>query len=201
MEPGPEVEAHRHGSTGARWLDIMLAVTAMTISLISLMLGIKHGEIMERVVHENARMVQASTWPYVTISDSNGDQKGRLLYRIELHNSGVGPAKIKSISFWYDGRWQADALTMSRTIAAEAGVTAKGVVSSDTGGVVPARETIELLQTLPATTTPQTIAALSHARDRLDVRVCYCSLFDDCWTTTYSGERPEPRPVKVCADG
>ena len=170
----------------------------MAISLISLVLGIQHGDVMEKVVHENARMVQASTWPYLTVSYSNGDPQGRQLYRLELHNNGVGPAKVKSLSFWYDGRRQADALMLNHAVTSAAGVTPAGVASSDTGGVVPARETVELLQALPSMASPQTIAALNHARDRIVVRVCYCSIFEDCWTTGFAGDRPEPRPVKVC---
>jgi hypothetical protein len=39
---GPEGEHHHHHHTGNRWLDIVIAVSAVIISLISLFLAIQH---------------------------------------------------------------------------------------------------------------------------------------------------------------
>ena len=36
--------------------------------------------------------------------------------------------------------------------------------------------------------------------DGLDLKVCYCSVFDDCWTVSYAG-RKSPEPVSSCAIG
>ena len=33
--------------------------------------------------------------------------------------------------------------------------------------------------------------------DGLDVNVCYCSVFEDCWTVSYA-KRETPKPVKTC---
>ena len=48
-------------------------------------------------------MVEASTWPYVTLGDSNGDEQGRPIYRVVMINQGVGPAKIRSLHIRYKG--------------------------------------------------------------------------------------------------
>lgn len=36
--------------------------------------------------------------------------------------------------------------------------------------------------------------------DGLDVKVCYCSVFDDCWTVNYA-DRKAPNPVASCSIG
>jgi len=36
--------------------------------------------------------------------------------------------------------------------------------------------------------------------DGLDLDVCYCSVFDDCWTVSYA-KRETPKPVKTCKIG
>ncbi|MEO7679987.1 MAG: hypothetical protein ABIS14_04755, partial [Sphingomonas sp.] len=101
MDSGPEIEPHIHHHTGHRWLDITLGVSAIAISLFSAIMTIGHGRAMERMVDQNARMVQASTWPYLTMAVSNSDLKGQPLYEAALENNGVGPARIRSITFAY----------------------------------------------------------------------------------------------------
>ena len=36
--------------------------------------------------------------------------------------------------------------------------------------------------------------------DGLDLKVCYCSVFDDCWTVSYA-DRKSPEPVSSCGIG
>jgi len=43
---------------------------------------------------------------------------------------------------------------------------------------------------------PALIAAFRQARDAIDVNVCYCSIFNECWMTGLKTE--EPRAVKAC---
>jgi len=71
MDPGPSPEIHHHHRHTRRpWLDVTLGLSAIAISLFSAILTMQHGDAMERMVQENARMVQASTWPYVSVGYS-----------------------------------------------------------------------------------------------------------------------------------
>jgi uncharacterized membrane protein len=47
---GPEVEHAHHHHTGRSWLDLILGVSAVSISFISLFLAIHNGNAMERLV-------------------------------------------------------------------------------------------------------------------------------------------------------
>ncbi len=97
MAPPPEVEHHHHHRTGRGWLDVTLAVSAVFISLISLFLAIQHGRVMEK-------MVEASTWAFVTVDFSNADPTTFTPHtRLSVTNKGVGPAKIESLEVFYRG--------------------------------------------------------------------------------------------------
>ena len=62
----PEHHAHHH-HTGLPWLDLVLAGSAMLVSVVSLFVSIEHGRTMERLVETNARQVRASTLPRAAV--------------------------------------------------------------------------------------------------------------------------------------
>lgn len=197
ITPPPEVHSHAHGHTGRKWLDVTLGVAAIAISLFSAVMTLQHGHAMEKMVDQNARMVQASTWPYVTVADSNGDAAGHRLYKIVVLNNGVGPAKVESLKLFYDGKPARDVFDLAGRVARADGETGRvAVIGSGIGGVIPARQTVPIL-TVQAPTSPDAlVAAFGRARAKIDVRLCYCSIFEDCWTTTSND--PAPRQVRSC---
>jgi hypothetical protein len=200
MDPTVEPEVHHHHHTGHRWLDITLGVSAIIISVVSLFLAFQQGDATERMVQQNARMVQASTWPYVMIGDSNGDDRGNSLYKLFVINNGVGPAKIETLQITYKGQPVASVFDLAKRVATDVGdpETAQ-IASSDTGGVVPARQTVTLLTAERPVTSPALINAFrTKARQSIDVHLCYCSIFDECWTTTFQNPPLQPTPVKQC---
>src|SRR5580698_5527213 len=92
---GPEVEqAHHH--TGRQWLDLVLGVSAVSISFISLFLAIHNGEAMER-------LVQANSWPSVQVTFSTLNQDATPHIHFDIANKGVGPARIESLDVTYNG--------------------------------------------------------------------------------------------------
>ena len=54
MTPEPEIHHHPH-RTGHRLIDLAVPVSALAISLISLIIGIHHGHTMGEMAQENAR--------------------------------------------------------------------------------------------------------------------------------------------------
>lgn len=55
-------QPHQHPAhTGHSWLDVVLALTAMFVSVVSLVVAIEHGRTMERMADANTRMVGHSS--------------------------------------------------------------------------------------------------------------------------------------------
>lgn len=98
-------QPHQHAThTGHRWLDIVLALNAMFVSVVSLVVGIEHGRTMERMADANTRMVEANSWPFVAFSTHNVDENGNADVRLVLNNQGIGPARIQAFELWYAGQ-------------------------------------------------------------------------------------------------
>ena len=101
----PEAPEHHHsGHTGHRWLDLVLGLSAMFVSVVSLIVAVAHGRTMERMADANTRMVEANSWPFVEFETHNADEHGNGDVRLVLINEGVGPARIETFELWWDGK-------------------------------------------------------------------------------------------------
>ena len=187
MDPGPDIEVHRHAH-GGRWLDTVLAVTAVAISVVTAVLAIQHGNAMER-------MVEASSWPYLQVGDSNGDAQGHALYKLILTNQGVGPAKIRKLAITYQGRPMTTVFYLAKAFVSTERMTPPNGVTTSDAVVIPARETNQLLTVASPLASPELIRAFIKNREAITVSACYCSIFDECWTTSNQG--PSTSPIKV----
>lgn len=99
-----EAPHSRHG-TGHRWLDILLGVCALFVSVTLLWVAMHHGNIMESLVAQNERLVQANSLPYIQLFGSNVDpERNTTSQSLVIANKGVGPAEIRTVQFLVDGR-------------------------------------------------------------------------------------------------
>jgi hypothetical protein len=97
----PPEAPHSHPShTGHRWLDIVLGLSAMFVSVVSLVVAVEHGRTMERMADANTRMVDANSWPFVEFDSHNVDAQGNADVRLVLTNDGIGPARIETFELW-----------------------------------------------------------------------------------------------------
>jgi len=193
LGPGPDIEHHHHRHTGHRWLDVTLGVSAVFISLMSLVLAIQHGRAMER-------MVEMSSWPYVVIQESNARHDGSPRISMDIVNSGVGPAKVESIEVFYNGVPQTDPKSLVRNMLRisdpnrEMRVLQSDVIDS----VLPARESISLLDVMLTTFSTDEYQALRVELGKVDHRVCYCSVFDECSVVDSRKKGGRAERIKSC---
>ena len=188
----PEVEGHHsHHHTGHRWVDLLLAGCAILISVISLFLGIHHGHTMEK-------LVQANTWPYLDYGTSNATPAGGTDITLQWHNAGVGPARVETFEVFYKDKAVASprALLDACCQPAEGAGKPRFITSSLGDMVLPARETTQFLRMRPGDSSPEVMRAFDQARASIASRVCYCSVFDECWLRDSRQRKPEA--VKTC---
>lgn len=192
MGPGPDVEHHHHQATGHRWLDITLAVSAVFISLMSLVLAIQHGRAMER-------MVEMSSWPYVSMDNSTVTADGRPRISMEIANNGVGPAAVESVEVFYRDVPQSDPKALIRAMLKVTDSNRSiDVLQSDViGTVLSARDKRVLFDVVLASFTPNEYQTLRRESNELNFRVCYCSVFEEC--SVLDDRKAVARPVHVKA--
>jgi hypothetical protein len=152
----------------------MIAVASLTITLYE-----------ARATREHDRM---SVWPRLIqeTSDSGG------LYDRSITNVGLGPALVKTFAVRLD-----DTLRTSWTpvVAALLGPAHEApwffsVVGP--GTVILPGHTVHVL-----TIVAKDLSAAVIAQDaRVVGHLCYCSLYEECWTT--ASNRAEPSPTSTC---
>jgi hypothetical protein len=185
MTPEQEVAHHPHHAhhTGRRWFDLTLALSAMFVSVVSLVVAVRHGQAMDR-------LVAANSWPFLTYGTDNEGPEGRQRILLKIENAGVGPARIQTFEVWWQGQPVASAdellarccmsqphaqlaLADVKALNLTVGIVAPGVLRAGDG---------QNILTLERTEANADVwDRLNTARLNLTMRACYCSVFDECW--------------------
>jgi hypothetical protein len=199
---GLDVEAHAEShshKTGHQWVDMVVAFSALFISVVSLGVAILHGRTMEHMAEANARLVAANSWPFLSYSAGTNTANGVTTIHMQVVNSGVGPAKIESAELLWKGvAYRSDQDFLQACCAVD---PASAKFDSD---LLP-NEVLRAGQVIPVlgftqSDNPAAFAILERAmisRD-LQLRVCYCSIFAECWKSDLTKLSLEPTPVKAC---
>jgi hypothetical protein len=199
----PETHGHaHHGGTGIRWLDMTLALAALFTSVVSLWLALEHG-------HDMAKLVQANSYPYLQIGQSDVEQDGVTeVSRLEVINEGVGPARIADVRVTVDGKPVRDLNHLLDACCAPGYLASTGpdfagihkgeiLKSTAIDRMVRAGQSFDMIHWK---TTPANRAVSRRLLDQLGGRVrvslCYCSVFDECWTRALGDHVPER--AKIC---
>ena len=196
---GPEAHPPK---VGHKLIDMIVAGTAILISIISLFVAVSHGRTMEK-------LVAANSWPLLRYDTGNFEEETKSkIINLTIENAGVGPALVKSFHVFFDGKpveGQA-ALLLACCGPAPAGTSAAGrmrgnveaeLMTSDVANTViragERRHYVKLADTSSVTTQWE---ALNRARFKLTFDVCYCSVLGDCWRSDLTGV--DARPVNQC---
>jgi hypothetical protein len=192
-------ESHAH-KTGHKWVDMTVAFSALFISVVSLGIAIAHGRTMEKMAEANARLVGANSWPHLSYGAGVVTTGGVRKVDMKVANTGVGPAKIESAELVWKG------IAYGRNqdfLQACCGLDPASGTAFDSD-LVPylvlrAGEQINFLA-FTESASPSVFAALQGAalsRD-LQLHVCYCSIFDECWKSDLTTLTLKPEPVQAC---
>jgi hypothetical protein len=190
---------HAH-KTGHHWIDMTVAVAAVFISVVSLAVAILHGRTMERMAEENARLVAANSWPFVQYGAGTVTTDGVTRVRMQVFNSGVGPAKIESAELVWKGvayRGDREFLEACCNFDPASGTPFDSNLVPNY--VLRAGAEIRFLE-FSKSADPAVFAALQQAvlSHDLQFNVCYCSIFDECWQSDLTTLSLKPRQVEAC---
>jgi hypothetical protein len=190
---------HGHGS-GVPWLDVIVGLSAVFISVVSLVVSIAHGKTMEKMVDQNQKLVVASTMPLLSIVGRNVDETGKPMIQVTLSNGGVGPAIIGRFEVRYKGVLYTSEADLMRACCAASwhkahqSVRPKIYYSNISGFILPARQDLYPITIKPDQNGMDLYKAFNTVRDSDDLtyHACYCSVLDECWETDFDHKRPQP---------
>lgn len=194
--------AARDGTLGTRlgkllklmpWLmatHFLIGAPALLISL-----GVAYATFVQ--AEATKKMQQADAWPFISYGTSNVDEKGGRVISLTLANNGVGPALLGPIEIRYQGKPVSDPRDLLRKCCGPDGLRGLSLSTSPSSDiVVPPRETINFLQIAETPENKALWNRFEKERWKLQVRSCYCSIFDECWVI--EGAQAKPEAVVQC---
>lgn len=194
---GEEIQAAPR-RTGRSRFDLIVALSAISISLISLYVAIENASTQRE-------MVSASTWPYVVGWVKVGGNAHSDL-QFGVGNSGVGPAKLRSFEVYYKDRPVASARDFLRRCcglpadakAADAILGPRTASTIVNQSVLRAGEDQVAFVFRPDPAVADLARRFAVALRQTSFNICYCSVLDECWETSQEGM--DPVRVKVCKE-
>jgi hypothetical protein len=201
-----------HQRTGNRRLDLVLPLAALFVSFVSILIAWHHSQIMRELVHQNEKQVQAESLPYLEIytSDLAPDNRTPEL-RLTVQNEGVGPARLAEVVMTVDGRPVPDfnalldrccapgLLQVDRRTKQYRGIrNGEVLLSRLRDRMIRPGQSVDAIE-WPITPANKPVVDKLKAElisPAVNLAVCYCSVFDECWTRTDQDWRPVP--VKQC---
>jgi hypothetical protein len=193
MEPLEIFETARtRKRTATHWLDLIVGASAIMIAVISLAVALRQSHIMER-------QLAASVWPYLQYDTSNATEGSEKVISFGVENVGVGPARVHSISLRYNDKpirnvnelWTA---CCSDLLATKGNPTWR-ISTLHNQVLAPNRPKSFLLLTSAPSNAPYW-ERLNVEQRKIQVKVCYCSVLDECWMLDSS--KDERAPIASC---
>lgn len=198
MEPRardePSEPAHERAERKRARITELGSIVALATSFLALSLS----AYQARLMNEQTRLMQsqsrASVWPYVSISYSINDEGENRGYSWQVSNDGVGPARIETVTMTLDGKPVHHWRELFRALFGDADVPA--TYSQVYGRVLPPSTNRETTIDALHLTDMAQAKAFFAAQDRIDMTICYCSVYDDCWIARK--QNPDVQPAARC---
>jgi len=156
----------------------LAAVIAALVGFLALMVSAYTAYIQRQ-------QTRAQVWPRLLVGDRPADRL------VVIYNKGMGPAIVRSVQVYVDGRPQPD---WDHVVAAQGYKLSAPPKSSTIGSVVisPGEE-LHLLRFASDADFTQAIYGDKSA----ELRICYCSVLNDCWVMDDRQKNPAFRVVEV----
>lgn len=184
----PDIDKPR--KTGHNWLDIIIGVAVIAISIASLWVAAGESRTQQRIL-------AASVWPYLQYGTSNATPEGKFQIDFIIENAGVGPARLKWFTMYYKGKPVSNARHL---LMACCGVKLHQptwvFTSGQQGRVLGQHETVNFIHMPNDKNDPAVMKKLNVERNNVSVHACFCSVLDDCWM--FDSDKENPTPVNEC---
>ena len=132
------------------------------------------------------QQVRAEVWPYLLVGSYLPGQA------IGVHNKGVGPAIVRSVQVWVDGKSQRS----WEGVLGALGLPADGLTVSTIHGTVISPG--ERVLAVSFADKGRYERFLGVARSRVNLEICYCSSLGDCWLDSDRRGKSGTQPVGQC---
>jgi hypothetical protein len=182
---------NRTASWIRRNFQIVTALAAMAVSVIALFVAWDQSRVMRAQQH-------GAVIPALQIDGFVSGDGDRLSVGVNIFNNGVGPAFIESVEAYRDGVRHDNLNDLLTGLGIE---TLDRSWTSMLGRVMAPGQTVQAarFQVPMDSVDSAAIANISREVSRWETRICYCSVFERCWSATSNNARPSR--VAQCEPG
>ncbi len=164
----------------SNWLknpQTLVGLSALLLSLCGLFIAVYEASLFRQAQ-------RASVWPHVEVAASMTPAAIKLW----VENTGVGPARIQAAAVTHEGKTLANWTELLHQVTGEAPTEYDYYYSLINGRVLPTNEP-ETIFAVADSSGSHAAAAMMQLREgvlagTVDVAVCYCSVYDECWTSS-----------------
>ncbi len=170
-------------------LQTILAVVGMFTGAVALYAALNEADAVRK-------QQQASVWPHIRVSDMNFGVPGEERFQLTVSNRGIGPAQIRSVEATIDGAVQTSWYDIVKMTAEKEQF---GISNAPVAGIVLApNEDITAVSVEVPSASKKTVEAFRDLirSGRANMKVCYCSVFDECWILDALAS--ETSPIAAC---
>lgn len=206
FEQPPEIHPPHGHRGGVRWLEMLVSISALIVSVVSISVALQHGNTMQQ-------LVTANSLPYLEIRSSNAVPTNDGSYvqamSLELRNVGVGPADVQNVRVLVSGEavsnygeWvtrccaDVDQARQTRRVLAN-----DTMLNQSRTHFIPAGESAPLFSTRRSEANGAAWDLAEQVRQRTRVEACYCSVLGECWVVNSGTDaREEVSACEATAD-
>ena len=177
-----------------KWIlrpQMLVGLSALLLSVCGLFIAIYEATLIRQTQ-------RASVWPYMEVSASIRDSA----VRIWVRNTGIGPARIRAAKVTYKGEVQANWSAAIARLTGEKSPDVNFYKSLISGRVFPANsdpESIFVVSADSGTVEQEFVLLVGQAilAGDLDVTVCFCSVYDECWSSSLKDVVSRTRDLEI----
>lgn len=168
--------------------EMLVGISAVIIGVCALVVSLYETSLMRE--EQRAAVIPIMELGRSYNVSSSDPSKNRLA--LVAQNVGIGPARVLDFTVSVDGQpqptWDA---AMRELTGRDRGIShSMSVINSRT---IPPDKTVRMFELKDMDVLQPILAEIG----RLELEACYCSVFDECWTTRYSAFGAS-EPVESC---
>ena len=190
------------GETIGSHMEVFVSLAALVTAVAAVVITLEQTKVMREEAELERNNARISVLPSVWLSTYIGDVDGEAYYKVALTNKGLGPAVIERFDVSYQGQPVYNWDELARKMAAQVGSdkSFEGTYLRSTRSPVSPGLMLEAggmaypLQ-VDDQTDPDGISLLMRGSMDMQISLCYCSLYSDCFRTELF---KRPQAVESC---
>ena len=187
-EPNPKRRSLRE--TIGSHMEVFVSLAALITAVAAVVITLEQTKVMREEAELERKNARISVLPSVWLSTYIDDTDGEAYYKVVLTNKGLGPAVIERFDVSYQGlpvyNWDELVRKMAAHVGSEKSFEEDYLRSSRSpvspGLMLEAGGTAYLIQ-VDNNSDPDGIRLLLRGSVNMEMSLCFCSLYGDCFYT------------------